>query len=330
MSETTMLAKVLKAAVQKGASDVHAKAGDVFRARIGGKLVGLTKQRLTPAQTRALAATFAGMERTDPRLDSMRDFDCSWGVPGVGRFRVNVLRQRSSFMVVMRVIPFSIPTIEGLHLPDAVSRFAEAPRGLVIVTGIAGSGVTSTIAAMIHHINQGMARHIITIEDPIEYLHRDLASSITQREVGTDTSDITSALQAALRQDPDVLVLGDLHQAETLDRAIRAAESGLLVIGALRAPDIVQAILQATLIPSIDEREVVRMRLGGVLRGVIAQRLVEGPEDGDRRPQVEWTEVTAGLANAIGAGAEAVPLRKLLERAAKDGMAELYPRAATN
>lgn len=330
MSETTMLAKVLKAAVQKGASDVHAKAGDVFRARIDGKLVGLTKQRLTPAQTRVLAATFAGLEWTDPRLDTMRDFDCSWGVAGVGRFRVNVLRQRSSFMVVMRVIPFSIPTIEGLHLPEAVSRLAETPRGLVVVTGLAGNGVTATIAAMVHHINQSMARHIITIEDPIEYLHRDLASSITQREVGTDTSDITSALQAALRQDPDVLVLGDLHQAETVERAIRAAESGLLVIGALGAPDVVQALHQLMLVPTIDEREVIRMRLGGVLRGVIAQRLVDAPEEGDRLAQVEWTEVTTGLATAIGAGAEALPLRKLLERAAKDGMAELFPRTATN
>lgn len=328
MSETTMLAKVLKAAVQKGASDVHAKAGDVFRARINGKLVGLTKQRLTPAQTRAIAATFAGLEMDDPRLDTMRDYDGSWGVPGVGRFRVNVLRQRSSFMVVMRVIPFSIPTIEGLNLPEAVSRLAELPRGLVIVTGLAGSGVTSTIAAMVHHINQGMARHIITIEDPIEYLHRDLGSSITQREVGSDTTDVTSALQAAMRQDPDVLVLSDLHQAETVDRAIRAAEAGLLVIGALRVPDVVQALLQLTMVTPPEEREVVRMRLGGVLRGVIAQRLVEVPDEDGRRPQVEWVEVTAGLATAIGAGAEALPLRKLVERAVKDGMAEIFPKKA--
>ncbi|MBP9897405.1 MAG: type IV pili twitching motility protein PilT, partial [Gemmatimonadales bacterium] len=127
-----MLARVLKAAVLRDASDVHAKAGDVFRARVGGVLVPLTKQRLTPAQTRALAATFAGIELDDPRLDTLRDFDCSWGVPGIGRFRVNVSRQRSSFMVVLRVIQFSVPTPEGLRLPEFVARFAEAEDGLVI------------------------------------------------------------------------------------------------------------------------------------------------------------------------------------------------------
>ena len=132
MITSPMLARVLKAAVLRGASDVHAKAGDVFRARVHGELVPLTKQRLTPAQTRALAATFAGMELDDPRLDRLRDFDCSWGISGVGRFRVNVLRQRSSFMVILRVVPFAVPTPENLGLPDVVSRFAELPDGLVL------------------------------------------------------------------------------------------------------------------------------------------------------------------------------------------------------
>lgn len=330
MSETTMLTKVLKAAVQKGASDVHAKAGDVFRARVDGQLVGLTKQRLTPAQTRALAATFAGLELDDPRLDTLRDFDCSWGVPGVGRFRVNVLRQRSSFMVVLRVIPFSIPTPEGLQLPEVVARLAEQERGLVVVTGAAGGGTTSTVAAMIHHINRTLARHVITIEDPIEYLHRDLTSSVTQREVGTDTADVPLALQAALRQDPDVLVLSDLRDPLTVDRAIRAAESGRLVIGVLAAPDAVRAILQLMASLPLEEREVGRMRLAAVLTGVIAQRLVPSVKGEGREPLVEWVEMTPGLATAIASGAELVPLRKLLERAAKDGMAEVFPPGEAN
>jgi twitching motility protein PilT len=148
MCESSMLTMVLKSAVQRGASDVHAKAGDVFRARVDGDLVPLTKQRLTPAQTRALAATFAGLTLDDPRLDALRDFDCSWGLAGIGRFRVNVLRQRSSFMVVLRVIPFSVPTPEGLGLPEAVTRLAESESGLVLVAGPSGGGKTSTIAAM--------------------------------------------------------------------------------------------------------------------------------------------------------------------------------------
>ena len=166
MSESSMLTKVLKAAVSRGASDVHAKAGDVFRARVDGHLVPLTKQRLTPAQTRALAATFAELALDDPRLDALRDFDCSWGLAGIGRFRVNVLRQRSSFMVVLRVIPFSVPTPEGLGLPEAVTRLAESDSGLVLVIGPSGGGKTSTIAAMVHHVNRSTARHVVTLEDP--------------------------------------------------------------------------------------------------------------------------------------------------------------------
>lgn len=330
MAESSMLTRVLKSAVQRGASDVHAKAGDVFRARVDGALIPLTKQRLTPDQTRALAATFAGLTLDDPRLDTLRDFDCSWGIPGVGRFRVNVLRQRSSFMVVLRVIPFSVPTPEGLNLPDAVLRFAEAERGLVLVAGPSGAGKTSTIAAMVHHINRSTARHVITLEDPIEYLHRDLTGSITQREVGTDTEDTAAGIQAALRQDPDVLVIGDLRDPLAMDRAIRAAESSLLVLGSIAAPDAAGALLQAvaTLLP--DERDVGRMRLAGVLHGVLAQRLVPR-EDGDGRvPVVEWVEATDQLRTAISGGAEPTPLKRAIDRAVKDGHAETFAQAGSN
>ena len=201
-ANSPMLARVLKAAVLRGASDVHAKAGDVFRARVNGELTPLTKQILTTQQTRALAAMFAGIEPDSPRLETLRDFDCSWGVAGVGRFRVNVSRQRSSFMMVLRVIPFTVPTPEGLGIPDVVPQFAELKNGLVLVTGRVGSGKTSTIAAMVHHINRSQGRHIVTLEDPIEYLHRDLTSSVSQREIGTDTDSFASGLQAVRRQDP--------------------------------------------------------------------------------------------------------------------------------
>jgi twitching motility protein PilT len=322
-----MLARVLKAAVLREASDVHAKAGDVFRARVGGVLVPLTKQRLTPAQTRALAATFAGLEPEDPRLDSVRDFDCSWGVPGVGRFRVNVSRQRSSFMVVLRVIPFSVPTPEGLGLPDVVGRFAEVDQGLVVVAGPSGSGKTSTIAAMIHHINRSQERHIVTLEDPIEFLHRDLSSSITQREVGTDTDDVVLGIQAAMRQDADVLVIGDLRDPVAVDRAIRAAESGCLVIATVSAGDAASALMQliATIPP--DERDVGRMRLAAVLRAVIAQRLVAAPRGEGRIPIVEWMEPIPMLREALAGGGEAAALQKALERAAKEGKGETFARA---
>src|SRR5678815_4844062 len=160
----TSIEKIIAAAVERGASDLHIKAGDVFRARINGRLVALTKQRLTPDQTRAIALRLLTSDEDRARLDRLRDFDCSWGMPGVGRFRVNVLRQRSSFMVVMRVIPFDVPTIESLELPRAIQLVAEADRGFVIVTGLTGSGKTSTIAAMINHINRNHHKHVVTIE----------------------------------------------------------------------------------------------------------------------------------------------------------------------
>lgn len=329
MSNTSpMLARVLKAAVLRGASDVHAKAGDVFRARVGGQLVPLTKQRLTPQQTRALAATFAGLALEDARLDTLRDFDCSWGVPGVGRFRVNVLRQRSSFMVVLRVIPFSVPTPESLGLPEVVTRFAEAPDGLVLVAGPSGAGKTSTIAAMVHHINRGQERHIVTLEDPIEFLHRDLASSVTQREIGTDTDDVALGIQAALRQDADVIVVGDLRDPVAVDRSLRAAESGCLVLAAIGAPDAASALLQlvATMLP--EERDVGRMRLAGALRAVLAQRLVPRADGSEgRTPVVEWMEPIPALREALAGGGEAAALRKALERAAKEGRGETFARA---
>jgi twitching motility protein PilT len=330
MSGQSMLTRVLKSAVERGAADVHAKAGDVFRARVDGHLVPLTKQRLTPDQTRALAATFAGLALDDPRLDQLRDFDCSWGIQGVGRFRVNVLRQRSSFMVVLRVIPFSVPSPEGLHLPEVVTRLAELPNGLVLVSGASGSGKTSTMAAMVHHINRSSARHVITLEDPIEYLHRDLTGSITQREVGTDTEDTAGGIQAALRQDPDVLVIGEVRDPLAMDRAVRAAESGVLVIAALSAVDVAQALLQAAATMLPDEREVGRMRLAGVLRAVIAQRLVPHPEGEGRLPLVEWLEMTDPVRVAVTAGADPVSIRKALDKAAKGGEAETFAMAEVN
>jgi twitching motility protein PilT len=323
-STSPMLARVLKAAVLRGASDVHVKAGDVFRARIEGELVPLTKQRLTPQQTRALAAMFAGMEPDDPRLETLRELDCSWGVPGVGRFRINVLRQRSSFMMVLRVIPFSVPTPEGLGLPDVVTRFAESAKGLVLIAGPGASGKTSTIAAMVHHINRSQQRHIITLEDPIEYLHRDLSSSISQREIGTDTEDIAGGLRAARRQDPNVIVLSELREPVAIDRAIRAAESDCLVLAAVTAFDAATAIVQLVATIPAEEREVGRLRLADALRGVIAQRLVPKGKSG-RQVAVEWFEATPAIREAIGSGADTATLRKAIEKAAKDDKAELFP-----
>jgi len=302
--------KIIKAAVERGASDLHIKAGDVFRARINGKLVPLTKQRLTPDQTRAIALKLISSDEDRSRIDRLRDFDCSWGMPGVGRFRVNVLRQRSSFMIVMRVIPFTVPTIESLRLPAVLASIAEADRGLVLVTGVSGSGKSSTVAAMVHHINRTQHKHVVTIENPIEFLHRDLSCSITQREVGVDTEDLTVGLRAALRQDPDVVVLGEIADPETIDTAIKAAETGHLVIATMPTPGVTATIDRILTTLPREEREIGRMRLSEALRAIVSQQLLPQKDDKGRVAAVEVLIATAGVREALKDPARSSDLRR--------------------
>src|SRR3989442_12159403 len=228
---------IFKAAVERGASDLHIKAGYVFRARIDGMLQPLTKQRLTPEQTRGIALKLIPNETDRARIDKIQDYDCSWGAPGVGRFRINILKQRSSFMIVMRVIPFEVPSFEKLRLPAVLAKIAATERGMVLVTGVTGSGKSSTLAAIVNHINTTAQKHIVTLENPIEFLHRDLNCSLTQREIGVDTDDFRAGLRAAMRQDPDVVLIGEMRDAETIDTAMKAAETGHLVISTLHTPD---------------------------------------------------------------------------------------------
>ena len=266
--------KIIKAAVDRGASDLHIKAGDVFRARIDGKLVAMTKQALTPEQTRAIAMRLIVNEKVKERIDSLLDYDCSWGAPGIGRFRVNILRQRSSFMIVMRVIPFKVPTITELSLPPVLETIALAERGMVLVTGVTGSGKSSSLAGMISHINTNVEKHIVTLEEPIEFLHRDVRSSITQREIGVDTENFRQGLKAALRQDPDVIVLGELRDPETIDTAMKAAETGHLLLATVHTPDAQTTIMRIVSMFPPEEQEVVRLRLAESLHAVISQRLL--------------------------------------------------------
>jgi twitching motility protein PilT len=279
--------RIIKAAVERGASDLHIKAGDLFRARIDGKLVPLTKQRLTPEQTRAIALKLMTTDEDRGRLDTLKDYDCSWGMPGVGRFRVNILRQRSSFMIVMRVIPFAIPTLEQLGLPDVLGRLTENRAGLILVTGVTGSGKTSTIAAMLHHMNQSQQRHIVTIENPIEYLHRDLSCSMTQREVGVDTESVGVGLRAALRQDPDVIVVGDVRDQDTIDTAMKAAETGHLVLSAIPTPDVMTTVGQVLGMLPPEEREIGRVRFSEALLAIVSQQLLPRADGAGRMPAME-------------------------------------------
>src|SRR5881296_1708167 len=279
--------QIIKAAVDRGASDLHIKAGDVFRARIDGKLVPLTKQRLTPEQTRAIALRLLPSDEERARIDRVRDYDCSWGAPGIGRFRVNILRQRSSFMIVLRVIPFDVPSFESLKLPPVLTTVAAAERGMILVTGVTGSGKSSTMAAIINHINQTQNKHIVTLENPIEFLHRDISCSVTQREIGVDTDDFRMGLRAALRQDPDVVLIGEMRDAETIDTAMKAAERGHLVISTLHTPDAVTTVSRIVAMFPPEEQEIARIRLAESLHAVVSQRLLPRADGHGRAAAVE-------------------------------------------
>jgi twitching motility protein PilT len=291
--------KIIKAAVDRGASDLHIKAGDVFRARIDGKLVPLTRQALTPEQTKAIALRLIQSEQVRQAIDTLRDYDCSWGATGVGRFRVNILRQRSSFMIVMRVIPFEVPTFESLRLPPVLEKVAKAERGMVLVTGVTGSGKSSTMAALVNQINSTENKHIVTLENPIEFLHRDLQSSVTQREIGVDTDSFAVGLRAALRQDPDVVMIGEMRDAETIATALKAAETGHLLISTLHTPDAQTTISRILAMFPPEEQDIVRIRLAESLHAVVSQRLLPKADGHGRVVAAEVMIVTPTIRDLI-------------------------------
>jgi twitching motility protein PilT len=291
--------EIFKAAIQRGASDIHIKAGDFLRARIRGELVPLTQQRLSPDQIKQICLQLIPHEHDKERVDQLLDYDCSWGAPGVGRFRVNILRQRGSLMVVMRVIPIEIPSFEALRLPPVLSRMSLAERGLILVTGVTGSGKSSTLAAMIGHINNHKHKHVITLESPIEFLHRDVKSSITQREIGSDTGSFESGLRAALREDPDVILIGEMRDMTTIDTGMKAAETGHLVFSTLHTTNAVQTISRIIAVFPPHEQPMVRIRLAETLQGVISQRLLPTKDGKGRVVAAEVMVVTGTIRDAI-------------------------------
>ena len=294
--------KILRAAVERGASDLHIKADDVFRARIDGRLVPLTRQALTAEQTRAIAHSLIPVEADRQRLDALTDYDCSYALPGVGRFRVNVMRQRGSFAIVMRMIPYDVPTLERLRLPAVVAQIAGAERGMVLVTGVTGSGKSSTMAAMVRHINERTEKHVVTLENPIEFLHADVRASVTQREIGADTDSFRTGLRAALRQDPDVILIGEMRDAETVDTAMKAAETGHLLISTLHTPDAQSTILRTMAMFPPEEQEVVRLRLAESLHAVVSQRLLPRATGSGRVVAAEVMLVTPAIRDLIAEG----------------------------
>ena len=270
----TLMNEMFKKAIQDGASDIHIKAGDFVRARLNGELIPLTEQKLSHEQVRQLAVKLIPHEKDRDRIDELQDYDCSWGLPGLGRFRVSILKQRGVLGIVMRIISIDIPTFEDLRLPPVLEKISQNERGLILVTGVTGSGKSSTMAAMIGYINRNMRKHIITLEDPIEFLHRDLNSSVTQRDVGWDTESFSSGLRSALRQDPDVILIGEMRDRDTIDTALKAAETGHLVITTVHTKNAVQSLTRIIGVFRAEEQEMIRTRLADSLQAVISQRLL--------------------------------------------------------
>jgi twitching motility protein PilT len=266
--------KVLEYGVKNGASDVHFRPGEPPTFRVNGELRPIKGDKLTPAATKQIALNIITDSVVRAGIDEVQEYDTSFSVPGISRFRVNIYKQRSAFAVVLRSIPNEVPTLESLRLPAVLKPIAENQRGLVLVTGSTGSGKTTTLAAMLNHINQTQAVHILTIEDPIEYLHRSQRASVSQREVGLDTQNFNMALRSALRQDPDVIFVGELRDYETVDIALKAAETGHLVLATVHTTDAVKTVGRMLSFFPGDEQAAVRARLAETLKATISQRLL--------------------------------------------------------
>jgi twitching motility protein PilT len=266
--------QLLAAAVKNGSSDVHLKAGAPPALRINGALLPVKVPALMPEDTRAVAEFILKAAHWKGVLDDLRDWDTSYAVDDVGRFRCNIFKQKGNFALVLRAIPFNVPTVESLGLPPVVKAMAEYERGLILLTGVTGSGKSSTLAAIVRHINETTRAHILTIEDPIEFLHEDKLSRITQREIGPDTGSFSTALRAALRQDPDVILVGEMRDTETIEIALKAAETGHLVLSTVHTTDAAKTIGRLVDAFPAEAHDGVRHRLAENLKGTISQRLL--------------------------------------------------------
>ena len=290
---------LLKVAVESGASDLHLKVGSYPMMRVGGALTPASEQkRLDKDDLEAFAAAVLPTALRE-RLKEHHEVDLAYSVDGLGRFRTNAFRQRGTTGMIFRVIPTRVATIDDLALPAVLKRIAAEERGLVLVTGSTGSGKSTTLAAMINEINTTRTAHIMTVEDPIEYLHRDNRSIINQREIGVDTSSFSHALRSALRQDPDVILVGEMRDFETIETALLAAETGHLVFSTLHTLDATETINRIIAVFPPHQQKQIRVQLASVLKAVISQRLVPKADGKGRAPAVEVLISTAYIRDAI-------------------------------
>jgi twitching motility protein PilT len=310
---------VLKKATELSASDVHISAGGPYRLRLRGAMAPVAGlPPLTAAETRQIAgeillqARKATAENLEGVLVALQDLDCSYSIPGVGRFRVNICSQRGSLSIVMRAIAERIPAFADLGLPPVLSDIAMEERGLVLLTGTTGSGKSTTLASMVAHVNQQKAGKIVTIEDPIEFLHRDSKCNVVQRELGTDTESFDAALRAALRQDPDIILVGEMRDRATIDIALKAAETGHLVFSTVHTTDAQRTIARLISVFDPAEQVATRLRLSESLRAVISQRLLPRADGQGRAVAVEVMRNTATISECISDPDRTVEIRDFI------------------
>jgi twitching motility protein PilT len=291
--------ELLRAAVAKGASDLHLKVGAYPMMRLQGALVPLSEERrLSNLDTETMGAAVMSPTLAE-KFKASQEIDLAYSVPGLGRFRCNVFQQRGTMGLVLRVIPTKILSVDDLLLPPVLRKIADEERGLVLVTGTTGSGKSTTLAAMIDHVNNSRCSHVMTVEDPIEFLHRDSRSIVNQREVAVDTRSFAQALRSALRQDPDVILVGEMRDFETIETGLLAAETGHLVFSTLHTLDATETINRIIAVFPPHQQKQVRLQLAAVLKAVISQRLIPRADTKGRVPAVEVLVATAFIRDCI-------------------------------
>jgi twitching motility protein PilT len=290
---------LLKIAVEAGASDLHLKVGSYPMMRVRGSLIPATEEkRLDHEDVVAMSATIMSTSHRQKFKDA-QEIDLAYSVPRLGRFRCNVFQQRGTIGLVLRVIPMTIRTLDELMLPPVLKKIASEERGLVLVTGTTGSGKSTTLAALINHVNETRCSHVMTVEDPIEFLHRDKQSIINQREVTVDTRSFAHALRSALRQDPDVILVGEMRDFETIETGLLASETGHMVFSTLHTLDATETINRIIGIFPPHQQKQVRLQLASVLKAVISQRLIPRADGQGRAPAVEVMITTAFIRDCI-------------------------------
>src|ERR1044071_3024146 len=313
------LTQFLTLAVNNKASDVHLQVGEHPLFRIHGQLAQVKYHPITSAEMRQIVRTLAGEARFDNHFTNHDEFDVSYEIPGVGRFRANVYKQRGMYGAVLRVVPLEVKSFEDLHLPKVMEKIANLRRGLVLASGATGNGKSTTVASIIEHINATRKAHIVTIEEPIEFLFKNKTAVISQREVGTDTSSFKDALHAAMRQDPDVIVVGEMRDRETVDIALKAAETGHLVVSTIHTPDAQRTIHRLISFYPAEEHSVVRTRIAQNLMAVVSLRLIPSCNGSGRLPAAEVMLVTRSIEECIRHAEKTSDIQQYIQKSSEIG-----------